>query len=439
MNNKLKVVWICHFSNEEVRARLPLSKMKVHNTIRYILGKKKNDGYSDFAPWVTNLIKEFEKFNDVELHIISPFYGLKYFTSEFEMNRVFYHFYLPEIPIIHFNLPTALTWRGKPKFLLNRYFVKGFMSKIKPDIVNLIGSENPFYSITALDIGNIPVYVSTQTVYTNPDRKKYSDSCESINWDVELKIHEKVKYYGCSGRMHRDLILQNNPDAIIFKMFFPIEKPKQIKEMSKIFDFVFFASGLTKKKGIEDAIDALAIVKKEKYNVKLNIVGSCFAAYKSFLIDKINALDLKENIVFTEYFPIHSDLFQHISLSHFAVLPVKLDVIPSSIIEAILLGLPVVTYKTSGTPYLNKDGDSVLIADIGDIVMLAENMIKLINSTTLAKKLRENARAFVEREYDNTTSATSLIRNYKAVIEHFNNNTPIPENQLFNINEFPIY
>ena len=73
---KLKVIWICHFSNKEVRERLPLSKMKVKNSIKSLLGKKINPGYSDFAPWVSNLIKEFEKFDEVELHVVSPFSGL---------------------------------------------------------------------------------------------------------------------------------------------------------------------------------------------------------------------------------------------------------------------------------------------------------------------------------------------------------------------------
>ena len=435
---KLKVIWICHFSNKEVREKLPLSKMRFKNTIKSLLGKQITHGYSDFSPWITNLIKKFEKFDDIELHVISPFSGLTHFTHEFELNGIFYHFYQPDLPILHVTLPDKFNWGGKPKYLRNRYFVKKFLRKINPDIVNLIGTENPYYSITSLDIKDFPVYVSAQTVYTNPDRKKYSDSCHQLNWDIELMIHKKEKYYGCTGRMHRDLILNNNPGAIIFKMFFPIQRPSQVKAVPKIFDFVFFA-GLDKKKGIEDVIDALAIVKKDKKNVNLNVVGRCSDVYKEFLLRKINELNLKENIAFNDYFPIHADMHQHIVQSHFAVLPVKLDIIPGSVIEAILLDLPVVTYKTTGTPYLNKNGEAVLIANIGDIEMLARQMLKLLNSQSLSQKLREKAKAFVEKELDNATSAKRLVDNYRAVIEHYHNDTPIPEELLFNTNEFPLY
>ncbi len=98
----------------------------------------------------------------------------------------------------------------------------------------------PYYSATVLGINHVPVYVSAQTVYTNPDRMRLSGHVSKLNWDIELKIHEKETYFGCSGRMHRDLILRNNPNAIIFKNFFPIQRPTAVKQEKKIYDFVSF-------------------------------------------------------------------------------------------------------------------------------------------------------------------------------------------------------
>ena len=114
--------------------------------------------------------------------------------------------------------------------------------------------------------------------------------------------------------------------------------------------------------------------------MSLNVVGKCTSEYKKTLSDKISNLQLTENICFNDYFPVHSDMHQHVKKSRFAILPVKLDVIPGAVIEAMLLGLPLITYKTTGTPYLNKNGDTVLLADIGDIKKLAENMLKLLKS-----------------------------------------------------------
>ena len=92
---KLTVAWICHFSNQEVRNKLPLSNMRISNFLRSILGKTKFE-YGDFAPWINNLIKEFEKFEEVELHIIAPHTGLKKKRFDLEMNGIHYHFFKSE-------------------------------------------------------------------------------------------------------------------------------------------------------------------------------------------------------------------------------------------------------------------------------------------------------------------------------------------------------
>ena len=435
---KLKVAWICHFSNEKVREKLPLSKRSFLNRLKMLL-EKQPYVYTDIAPWINNLITEFEEFKDVELHVIAPHAGLSPFKYSFEMNGIYYHFFKPDLPSRLDVLVRRLLHKEKRLFLLNRLWVKQFIKEIQPDIVNLIGTENPYYSIAVLDIEDIPVFVSAQTVYTNPDRQKISGNCDPLRWNTKLKIHHKEKYYGCAGRMHRDLILRNNPDAIIFKNFFPIQYPKKVKEVEKEIDFVFFAQGVSQKKGIEDAIDALALVKKEKPDVTFKVVGNCPPNYKVFLNNKIDNLGLTENISFHDYFPVHSDMHQYIKKAKFALLPVKLDVIPGTIIEAMLLKLPVVTYKTTGTPYLNKDGETVLISEIGDIEHLAANMLKLLNSPELAEQLKNKAKAFVEKQFDNTTSAKRLLEDYKAVIAHYHNGTPIPEELLFDLNEFPKY
>jgi len=239
--------------------------------------------------------------------------------------------------------------------------------------------------------------------------------------------------------MHRDLIINNNPQAIVFKMFFPIEYPHKVKDVPKEYDFVFFAAGVTKKKGIEDAIDALAKVKAHYPNVKLNVVGKCEETYKDFLNTKIARLNLQENISFNNYFPVHSHMHQHIKKSRFALLPVKLDIISGTIVEAMLLDLPLITYKTTGTPYLNKDGETVLLGDIDDIDTLAKNMLTFLNNPALADELAVKAKVFIEKEFNNTTNAKRLVENYRAVINHYHNNTPIPQELLFNPNEFPIY
>jgi glycosyltransferase involved in cell wall biosynthesis len=434
--NNMKIVWICHFSNPEIRNNLNLSKYKVQNLIRSLLGKKKKR-YLDFAPWINNLIKEFENIQDIELHIIAPHSGLIDELSEFELNGIEYHFYKYE-KLFPVNILERKK-NGNAHFTKNRSSVKKLISKIKPDLVNLIGTENPYYSITALDIEEIPVLVTVQTVYTNPNRKAMTGELDPFRWDIELQIHQNEKYFACGGRMHYDIIKNNNPNAIVFKNFFPIEFPSKVKNVPKEYDFVFFAAGVTPKKGIEDALEAFAQVKEKKSNSTLNIVGKIATDYKGFLMDKATAFGIQSNISFNDYFPIHADMHQHIKKGRIALLPIKLDIIPGTVIEAMLLEIPVITYRTTGTPYLNKGGETVLICDIGDINQLARNMLSLLDDSERANKMANMAKEFAEIEFNNTSSAIRLVADYKAVFNHYHDNVPIPIALLFNEVEFPVY
>jgi hypothetical protein len=59
---KLKVAWICHFSNQEVQS--------ISHPEYFV---------DEFAPWITNLARIFENDSGIELHILSPQTQLSFF------------------------------------------------------------------------------------------------------------------------------------------------------------------------------------------------------------------------------------------------------------------------------------------------------------------------------------------------------------------------
>ncbi len=71
----MKVLWICHFSNPQLREKLNLSVNIIEVLTRKLLKKPKKQ-WHDYAAWITNSIVEFEKFDDIELHVVSPYYGV---------------------------------------------------------------------------------------------------------------------------------------------------------------------------------------------------------------------------------------------------------------------------------------------------------------------------------------------------------------------------
>ena len=96
------------------------------------------------------------------------------------------------------------------------------------------------------------------------------------------------------------------------------------------------------------------------------------------------------------------------------------------------MGMPVVTCRTSGTPSLNENRETVLISDIGDCNGLCENMERLYNSEELANHLRENAFKYLEEKDElNANNVNEMVTQLQAVINHYHNATPVPQELLF--------
>lgn len=432
--DKIKVAIITHFSNEHIRNHLKLSEYKFDNWIRSLVGQKSNRFQKDFAPWVTLLIKEFEVRQDVELHIIAPYMGLAKCIEEFEDKGIFYHFF--NCDLISYYLESLMLLLERDFMSLNykknRTIVRQLVDKIKPDVINLFGAENPYYACTVLDIQNIPIISSCQTVYTNPAREK-SERVSRRRWEMEERVFKHVKYFGVFCGLYDQLVRRTNPNAICFEHKIPSVSFPDIDDVNYEFDFVNFAASHCFKKGSHDCIRALAIVKKKYPNVTLNIAGGCPLVVKKELQQLINQFDLNDNVVFSSYFPKHIDLFYHLKKSRFAVLPVKLDVLSGTITQSMKLGLPLVTNITSGTILLNKDKECVLLTEMNDIEGLANNMIKLMDSQNLAALLRKNAREYYDKNFDNAKIVEQLVLIYKAIIKHNEVGGKISDELLFHL------
>jgi glycosyltransferase involved in cell wall biosynthesis len=74
----------------------------------------------------------------------------------------------------------------------------------------------------------------------------------------------------------------------------------------------------------------------------------------------------------------------------------QIDNTPISVIEAMALGLPIVSTAVGGVPFLLKHLETGLLSPGNDIPAMVENIQKLLNSSVLAQKLSLNARQKAE-------------------------------------------
>jgi len=434
-NRKIKVVWLCHFSNEEIRQLYPKkTKRPLYRFIRKLLGlPEKNEGGSDFAPWITGGIEEIRQHDEMELHIISPQTDLKGRRYEFENKGVYYHFYNPNWTLLMMHLVKNLNvWL---KLQNSGRLANKFIKKINPDIVDLIGVENIYHSCAIFEIDDsIPKILTLQTVFSDPDTLGLTpNKNKKLHWKMERKAFGKYQYYNTKGA-YRKLLLEANPHAVLFPFSFFSTKSLQIDEVDKEYDFVNFAAVLKKSKGSIDSLKALTIVKKQYPDVKLNISGQIEGSgiEKKDYDELIAQYGLQDNVSFTPYHKTREDVFRHIKKARFAVLPIYYDVVPGTLLQAMYYELPAVTYATTGTPNINIGEERILIAERGNVEQLAEMMLLLLNNPQKAEDLKRKAKKYIEERRDNTKKYYRLLECYKVIITCEKQGISIPEQLLLN-------
>ena len=72
------------------------------------------------------------------------------------------------------------------------------------------------------------------------------------------------------------------------------------------------------------------------------------------------------------------------------------DNTPVSIIEAMALGLPIISTNVGGMPFLIEHGQEGLLSDDSDVPAMVKNIKRLLESPNLAETLSRNARKKAE-------------------------------------------
>ena len=426
---KMKILWVCHFSNKNVRSHMDNGIGPIERFVRKIA--KKPYQCFDFAQWNTNALKEFEKFtDDVDLHVVSPCYTMRNKEAVYVEKGIHYYFFRDEDSWIKKILGKFFPQKGYCK---NRKYIAEKIREINPDLIHVIGAENPQYSSAVLDIPKtIPVFVQLQTLMLDPEFKKnYPISEESYSYrsGIEKLVLERADYIGTPEKKFTGILkeLLDHKGPIIGTSL-AVAETLDFSDAEKKFDFVYFSLDISK--AVDYAIEAFALAYKENPTITLDIVGGYELDFKRRLDERILELGLQDNICFEGKQASHDDVIRQIRKSRFALLPLKIDLISGTIREAMANGLPVVSTITPETPSLNEKRESVLLSVAGDFAAMADNMMKLINDDCFADMIRQNAGISVSEKIGNEQHVRKWIAAYHACIENFKNGTPIPQELL---------
>ena len=229
-------------------------------------------------------------------------------------------------------------------------------------------------------------------VRSNP----YDDYSKGLNRKILLVTMSLAEKIVCQTeyqvrffpeRMQKKCVVISNP---IFSEF--VIKAKELSETK---------TGKTKKKRIVATgrlfdyknhkllIEAFAGIAEEYTDIDVVIYGE--GPYRKELERTISELNLSERVLL----PGDSEhVADDIADAFIYVLPSDTEGLPNALMEAMALGLPVISTDCpcGGPKSLIKDGENGLLTPVGDVPAMRESLIRLIKDDGLRKRISQKAK-----------------------------------------------
>jgi glycosyltransferase involved in cell wall biosynthesis len=153
------------------------------------------------------------------------------------------------------------------------------------------------------------------------------------------------------------------------------------------------------RKGLFTLIESMSAVVKRFKNAKFIISGKGQSDEMRKLIAHAEKLGVKENIIFTGYYPDKKlpKLYQAADLFAFSTF---YEHHPFAVLEALATGLPVVTTWVGGIPETIESGKNGFLVKPFDATQLSDKIIYLLEHPAEASEMGRLARKTIVEQYD---------------------------------------
>lgn len=170
-------------------------------------------------------------------------------------------------------------------------------------------------------------------------------------------------------------------------------------------EFLFcHVSNFRKVKRVQDVLRVFRIVNEMKPS-RLLLVGDGPERY--VLEELCRELDLCERVKFLGKI---TDTQQVLEIADVFVLPSETESFGLAALEAMAVGVPVISSNTGGLPEVNVHGVTGFLSNVGDAEDMAKNALEIIKDAATLEKFRKNAQLRA-REFDLDT----VVKQYEAV------------------------
>ena len=169
------------------------------------------------------------------------------------------------------------------------------------------------------------------------------------------------------------------------------------------------------RKGLEVLLNALAHLKRGDHRVRLHAVGPFETReYREYIMGRVDELGLVGEICWTGF---TEDVFAEFSKMHAFVLPSLFgEGMPMVILEAMSVGLPVVSTRVEGIPEVLREGKDGLLVEPDNVDGLADAIRKLVAGTVDGGMLGESGWRRQREFFSDLAMAEGVADVYREVL-----------------------
>jgi glycogen(starch) synthase len=224
---------------------------------------------------------------------------------------------------------------------------------------------------------------------------------------------ELTQYYGVSESKIR--VIHNGVDTVKFQ---PAADKRKVKaELGFNPDDLAIVSvgRLYARKGLFTLIESMPAVTCKFPNAKFIISGKGQNTEMNKLINHAQSLGVKDNIIFTGYFPDKKlpKLYQAADVFAFSTF---YEHHPFAMLEALATGLPVVTTNVGGIPETIRDGKDGFMCQPFNPKQFSDRILYLLEHPAAAQEMGSQARKTIMEQFDWRIIVKKVLAVYDEVL-----------------------
>ena len=181
------------------------------------------------------------------------------------------------------------------------------------------------------------------------------------------------------------------------------------KELKERKNLVGYIGRLEEGKGVMNFVEALPLISKKQSNLKFFLGGH--GPLRGRIEEELRNNNLSQKAEIAGWIA-HDKVADYLSELKLFVLPSYSEGLPTTVLEAMACGTPVLATPVGGVPDVIKDGETGFIMEDNSPQCIVENVIRALEHPNLDKVVK-NARMLIEENY----TYDAAVERYKKILE----------------------